>query len=69
VTVLAVVLAVLAIALVAWLFLRERHAPDNENWPIERTSASEQMYGSVGGVDRPAGPDAESMEGRADPRS
>jgi hypothetical protein len=64
----AVIAAVLAIAIVAWLFLRERHPPDNENWPVERTSTTEQLYGGVGGVDRPAGPDAESMEG-PDPRS
>jgi hypothetical protein len=64
----AVIAALVAIAIVAWLFLRERHPPDNENWPVERTSTTEQMYGGVGGVDRPAGPDAESMEG-PDPRS
>jgi hypothetical protein len=65
---LIVVLALVAVAVVAALFLRQQHAPDNEDWPVERTSETEQMYGSVGGVDRPAGPDAESMEG-PDPRS
>jgi hypothetical protein len=61
-TALVVVLALVAVAVVAWLFLRLRHPPDNEDWPVERTGTSEQLYGGVGGVDRPAGPDAESMD-------
>jgi hypothetical protein len=55
---LAAVVIVLAVILVLITFVawwRGNRPPDNSDWPTEREGA-DQLYG---GVDRPAGPDAE----------
>jgi hypothetical protein len=62
----AVALGVLLVVATFVVWKTQGHPPDNDDWPVERITPSEQFYGSV---DTPAGPDAESgLPGReADP--